>query len=73
MAEIAELLGKTVQIIPTEEMIWSKAYEMERERYEGADVTHLLAANVDRLALVDVSGLVIYFSIAAMVLQGTLL
>lgn len=26
---------------PVEEMIWSKAYVMERERYDGADVAHL--------------------------------
>ncbi|HEY6879199.1 MAG TPA: hypothetical protein VI299_14335 [Polyangiales bacterium] len=29
---------------PVEEMIWSKAYVMERERFDGADVAHLLRA-----------------------------
>ena len=27
---------------PAEEMIWSKAFVMERERYDGADITHIL-------------------------------
>ena len=27
---------------PAEEMIWSKAFVMERERFDGADVTHIL-------------------------------
>ena len=30
--------------LPAEEMIWSKAFVMERERYDGADVIHLLHA-----------------------------
>ncbi|MDB4974770.1 MAG: uncharacterized protein JWN48_3111 [Myxococcaceae bacterium] len=29
---------------PVEEMIWSKAFVMERERFDGADVAHLLNA-----------------------------
>jgi len=28
--------------VPAEEMIWTKAFIMERERYDGADVAHLL-------------------------------
>lgn len=36
------LLGVPVLWCPVEEMIWSKAYVMERERYDGADVAHLL-------------------------------
>ncbi|MFT3922780.1 MAG: nucleotidyltransferase [Myxococcales bacterium] len=35
------LLGVPVLWCPVEEMIWSKAYVMERERYDGADVAHL--------------------------------
>jgi hypothetical protein len=31
-----------VDLCPIEETIWSKAYVMERERYDGADVIHLL-------------------------------
>jgi hypothetical protein len=37
-------LGRPVKLSPPEEMIWSKAFIMERERYDGADVTHLLRA-----------------------------
>jgi hypothetical protein len=37
-----EVLGSTVKLCPAEEMIWSKAFIMERERYDGADVAHLL-------------------------------
>jgi len=37
-----EVLGMAVRICPAEEILWSKAYVMERERYDGADVAHLL-------------------------------
>jgi hypothetical protein len=36
------LLGLIVRLCPVEEMIWSKAFIQERERYDGADVAHLL-------------------------------
>lgn len=39
-----EALGLPVRICPAEEMIWSKAFVMERERYDGADIAHLLRA-----------------------------
>jgi hypothetical protein len=39
-----EVLGLAVRLIPPEEMIWSKAFVMERERYDGADINHLLRA-----------------------------
>jgi len=38
------VLGVPVLLCPPEEMIWSKAFIMERERYDGADVAHLLLA-----------------------------
>lgn len=38
----AEILGEPVQIAPPEEMIWSKSFVMERERFDGADIMHLL-------------------------------
>jgi hypothetical protein len=38
------VLDVPVRLIPPEEMIWSKAFIMERERYDGADVAHLLRA-----------------------------
>jgi hypothetical protein len=34
---------------PVEEMIWSKAFVMERERFDGADVAHLFQACGDSL------------------------
>jgi hypothetical protein len=37
-----EVLGVAVKLCPAEEMIWSKAMIMERERFDGADVAHLL-------------------------------
>jgi YHS domain-containing protein len=40
----AEVLGRTVKVCPPEETLWSKAYVMERERYDGADIAHLLRA-----------------------------
>lgn len=33
-----------VKLCPPEEMIWSKAFIAERERYDGADIMHLLLA-----------------------------
>ncbi len=45
----AEILGVPARIQPVEEMIWSKALLMERERYDGADVAHLLRARADTM------------------------
>jgi len=36
------VLGIIVRLSPAEEMIWSKAFIQERERFDGADVAHLL-------------------------------
>lgn len=36
------ILEVPVHLAPAEEMIWSKTFVMERERYDGADVTHIL-------------------------------
>ena len=44
-----EVLGIPLRLIPAEEMLWAKAFVMERERYDGADVTHLLRATGDHL------------------------
>jgi hypothetical protein len=43
-AEEAEVLGQLVKLSPVEEMIWSKAFVLERERFDGADVAHLIQA-----------------------------
>jgi hypothetical protein len=40
-----EILGRPVKLCPAEEMIWSKAFIMERERYDGADIQHILRAS----------------------------
>jgi hypothetical protein len=39
-----EVLGRPVHLSPAEEMIWSKSFIMERERFDGADVAHVLRA-----------------------------
>jgi hypothetical protein len=38
------VLGVPVRLCPAEEIIWSKGFIMERERYDGNDVAHLLRA-----------------------------
>jgi hypothetical protein len=43
------VLGIPVRLCPAEEMIWSKGFIMERERYDGNDVAHLLRACAGRL------------------------
>lgn len=48
-AEEADVLGFTTRVAPVEEMIWSKAFILERERYDGADVAHLLRARARHL------------------------
>jgi hypothetical protein len=37
-----DVFGERVKLIPPEEMIWSKSFIMERERYDGADIAHVL-------------------------------
>lgn len=37
-----EILGIAVKLCPAEELIWTKGFIMERERYDGADVAHLV-------------------------------
>ncbi len=48
-ARAHEVLDVPVKLCPPEEIIWSKAYIMERERYDGADVAHLLHCCAERL------------------------
>jgi len=43
------VLDLDVRLIPAEEMIWSKGLIMERERYDGADVAHVIRAVGDTL------------------------
>lgn len=48
-AEDAQVLDRKVRLVPIEEMIWSKAFVMERERYDGADIAHLIRARAERI------------------------
>ncbi|WP_371878256.1 nucleotidyltransferase [Myxococcus landrumensis] len=41
-ANRATVFGHSCLVAPAEEMIWSKAFVAERERYDGADVNHLI-------------------------------
>jgi hypothetical protein len=43
------VLDTEVKLIPAEEMIWSKGLIMERERFDGADVAHIIHAIGDKL------------------------
>jgi hypothetical protein len=55
-ARRGEVLGVPARLCPAEEMLWSKAFIMERERYDGADVAHLLhccAGELDWRRLLD--------------------
>jgi predicted nucleotidyltransferase len=48
-AQDNELLGLQVQLCAPEEMIWMKAYIMERERFDGADIAHILQSYAEKL------------------------
>lgn len=48
-AREVDLLGLPVKIAPVEESIWSKAFVMERDRFDGADVAHILLSHGDTL------------------------
>lgn len=45
----AEVLGVSVRVVPAEEMLWSKAFVMERNRYDGGDIAHLLRARAQTM------------------------
>ena len=48
-ARRAEVMGVPVLLAPPEEMIWSKSFVVERERYDGHDVNHLILACGDAM------------------------
>lgn len=48
-SEPMELFGVNVRVAPAEELLWSKAFVMERERFDGADIQHILLACGRRL------------------------
>jgi len=43
------VMGQPARLCPAEETIWSKAFVMERERYDGADIAHLIHARAEVL------------------------
>ncbi|HEY0826215.1 MAG TPA: nucleotidyltransferase [Ramlibacter sp.] len=45
----AEVLGVPVRVANLEDGMLSKAFIMERERYDGADIAHLVRANAERI------------------------
>ena len=44
-----QVLGMPVKIVPSEELLWQKAFVMERERYDGADIAHVLRSCAESL------------------------
>jgi hypothetical protein len=46
---VADVLGVPVKLANIEDSLTSKAYIMERERFDGADVAHLIQANAERI------------------------
>jgi hypothetical protein len=45
----ADIWGYPVHLCPPEETLWSKAYVQERDRFDGADVAHLILRQGDSL------------------------
>jgi hypothetical protein len=48
-AHTSEFLATQVKLCAPEEMIWMKAFIMERERFDGADIAHILQSCADKL------------------------
>jgi hypothetical protein len=44
-----DVLGMNALLTAPEEMLWMKAYIMERERFDGADVAHLIHSYADNM------------------------
>jgi hypothetical protein len=64
-----DVLGVRVKLQPIEEMIWSKAFVMERERSDAADLAHLILRRSD---VIDWDRLVARFGPSWRVLLGHL-
>ncbi|MBX3189989.1 MAG: nucleotidyltransferase [Labilithrix sp.] len=69
------IFGQPALLCPIEEVIWSKCFVMERERFDGADIAHLIAArgrSIDWRRLLDrvgehwrvLFGHIVFFSFA---------
>lgn len=65
----ADILGVPVRIANAEDNLLSKAFIMERERFDGGDIAHLIQANAERL---DWEGLMERFGIHWRVLMAHL-
>jgi Nucleotidyl transferase of unknown function (DUF2204) len=48
-AHSGDFLGSEVKLCAPEETIWMKAYIMERERFDGADIAHILQSCAENL------------------------
>ena len=48
-AQSSDFLDFQVKLCAPEEMIWMKAYIMERERFDGADIAHILQSCAEKL------------------------
>ena len=44
-----QVLGMPVHIVPCEELLWQKSFIMERERFDGADIMHIIRARAATL------------------------
>jgi hypothetical protein len=44
-----QVLGMPVKIVPCEELFWQKAFVMERERFDGADLMHILRSGAESM------------------------
>lgn len=42
-----QVLGMPVKIVPCEELMWQKAFVMERERFDGADLMHIIRCRAE--------------------------
>jgi hypothetical protein len=59
-AEEGTVLGLATTLCPAEEVIFTKAFIMERDRFDGADIAHIVRARHDRL---DWSHLLLRFGV----------
>lgn len=44
-----EVLGRSAPLCPIEEMIWSKAFVQSRDRFDAADIMHLIRARAESI------------------------
>src|SRR3954465_1500618 len=44
-----QLLGIPVKLCAPEEILWMKAFVMERERYDGADIAHIIESRAEKI------------------------